>query len=442
MIFLKADTNVEVLIGPAVAVGDGFTPVTTLSLSTADEAEIIKYGGATALTVTSISANTMSAITGADGYYTLDLTTGNVDTEGFLVVVINDDSLILPLRHEFMVVNANVYDSLFAAAATDYLQVDTFQLAGTTQDATDLADFAAAGYDPATNKVQGVVLVDTTTANTDMRGTDSAALASVATEARLAELDAANLPADVDTLLGRITSTLFTGITSLAEWIGLLAGKQTGNATARTEIRATGAGAGTYDETTDSNEAIRDTAPLGTAMRGTDSAALASVATEARLAELDPANLPADLDAVLADTADMQPKLGTPATSLAADIAAVETDTADIQTRLPAALVGGKMDSDMTAISGDTAAADNLEALGEGVVPAQVNDAAATTTSFIADGFTEATDDHYIGRLITFRTGALAGQQTDITDYVGSTQTFTVTALTEAPADNDFFVIH
>lgn len=36
----------------------------------------------------------------------------------------------------------------------------------------------------------------------------------------------------------------------------------------------------------------------GAAMRGTDSAALASVATEARLAELDPLNIPADLDTV------------------------------------------------------------------------------------------------------------------------------------------------
>ena len=33
-----------------------------------------------------------------------------------------------------------------------------------------------------------------------MRGTDAAALASVATEGRLAELDAANMPADVDAL--------------------------------------------------------------------------------------------------------------------------------------------------------------------------------------------------------------------------------------------------
>ena len=39
-----------------------------------------------------------------------------------------------------------------------------------------------------------------------------------------------------------------------------------------------------------------------TAMRGTDSAALASVCTEARLAELAAANLPSDIDAILADT--------------------------------------------------------------------------------------------------------------------------------------------
>ena len=67
-----------------------------------------------------------------------------------------------------------------------------------------------------------------------------------------------NDPPGVTTLLARITSTIFTGITSLKEWLGLISGKQTGNATARTEIRSTGAGSGTYDETTDSQEATRD----------------------------------------------------------------------------------------------------------------------------------------------------------------------------------------
>ena len=131
MQYLRADTNTEVLIGVVVAVGDGFTPVTTLDPSTADEAELIKYGGSTPLTTTSISASTMTAITGADGYYTLDLSTGNTDTEGFLTVLFNDDSLCLPVRHDFQVLNANVYDSLFAAAATDYLDTNIVQAAGT-----------------------------------------------------------------------------------------------------------------------------------------------------------------------------------------------------------------------------------------------------------------------------------------------------------------------
>ena len=58
----------------------------------------------------------------------------------------------------------------------------------------------------------------------------------------------------------------------------------------------------TFDRTTDSLEAIRNVEPHGTAMRGTDSAALATVCTEARLSELDAANLPSDIDSILLDT--------------------------------------------------------------------------------------------------------------------------------------------
>lgn len=86
--------------------------------------------------------------------------------------------------------------------------------------------------------VDNVTTVATTTTNSDMRGTNSALLAST-------------------------FSTMFAGITVLAQWLGLIAGKQTGNATARTEIRATGAGSGAYDETTDSQEAIRDRGDVG-----------------------------------------------------------------------------------------------------------------------------------------------------------------------------------
>lgn len=129
--YLKADTESIVTVGPVVAVGDGFTPVTTLALSTADEAELIKHG---ATTTTDISALTMAAITGADGYYALTLTAAVLDTEGRLTVLINDDSLCLPVKAAFMVVNANVYDSLFAAATTDYLQTDIIQVGGVAED--------------------------------------------------------------------------------------------------------------------------------------------------------------------------------------------------------------------------------------------------------------------------------------------------------------------
>lgn len=55
---------------------------------------------------------------------------------------------------------------------------NAIQLGSSAQSATDLKDFADTGYDPSAHKVAGVVLVDTTTTNTDMRGTDSAATAS------------------------------------------------------------------------------------------------------------------------------------------------------------------------------------------------------------------------------------------------------------------------
>lgn len=75
---------------------------------------------------------------------------------------------------------------------------------------------AASYFDPGADTVANVTLVDTTTTNTDVRGTDNAALASICTEARLAELAAANIPADVDTLLTRLSAA---NAQALVDWI-------------------------------------------------------------------------------------------------------------------------------------------------------------------------------------------------------------------------------
>ncbi len=75
--------------------------------------------------------------------------------------------------------------------------------------------------------------------------------------------DVAAVKSDTATLTGRITATLFTGITSLAQWLGAMAGKQTPDSTAQTQIRATGAGSGTFTSSTDSLEAVRDNMSVG-----------------------------------------------------------------------------------------------------------------------------------------------------------------------------------
>ena len=129
---------------------------------------------------------------------------------------------------------------------------------------------------------------------TAMRGTDSAALASVATEARLAELDAANMPADIaaiPTTAMRGTDSAYTGTPPTAAAIA----DQVWD-----ELQSAHVTVGSFGIIASEIAAIPTTA-----MRGTDSAALASVATEARLAELDAANLPADVDSILLDTAEI-----------------------------------------------------------------------------------------------------------------------------------------
>lgn len=59
----------------------------------------------------------------------------------------------------------------------------------------------------------------------------------------------------------------------------------------------------------------------------------------------------------------------------------VDTEIADIQSRLPAALVGGKMDANVGAISGDSVAADNAESFFDGTGYAGTNNTIPTVTN-------------------------------------------------------------
>lgn len=119
----------------------------------------------------------------------------------------------------------------------------------------------------------------------------------------------------------------------------------------------------------------------------------------------------------------------------------VETDTADIQTRLPAALVSGRMSSDAVAISGSTAAADQVETTVAQTVAirhAGSVTGSPTTTSFADTAITEGTN-FWKGRVLVFTSGSLAGQATGVTaSAVGS---LTFVALTAAPSVSDTYIL-
>jgi hypothetical protein len=196
MQWLKQSTAATVKVGPFIDSTDGDTAEIGLTISQAD-VRLSKNGGNIAQK-SEVSACTHDEL----GYYDCNLDATDTGTLGRLQVMVHESGA-LPVWHEYMVLPANVYDSL--VAGSDLLQADATQISG---DGT-AADNAEAFFDN-TGFVASNSTIGTTTTNTDMRGTDSAALAATAltnaiwTDARagyLDELGAANIPADLDAVL-------------------------------------------------------------------------------------------------------------------------------------------------------------------------------------------------------------------------------------------------
>lgn len=163
MQYVRVDTATEVPIGPAVAVGNGFTPVTTLSIAGADEAHLIKHGATGAIAL----SGTLGALSGADGYYTLDLTAGEVNTEGRLRILINDDSLILPIKEDFMVMNQNAFDAFVAVAGTALLSCNVKEINDNVTAAIRLALSASAIAQGTCEGTPSTTVIQTDLAETD-----------------------------------------------------------------------------------------------------------------------------------------------------------------------------------------------------------------------------------------------------------------------------------
>jgi hypothetical protein len=156
--YLKQSTTATLMLGPFVDEDDGKTAETALTIAQAD-VRLSKNGGNMAQKTEATSC-THDEI----GIYSCPIDATDTGTLGLLDVMVHESGA-LPVHQTYQVVTANWWDTM---CSTDTLQADLTQMGGVAQSATDLKDFADAGYDPATNKVQGVVLVDTTTTNTDL----------------------------------------------------------------------------------------------------------------------------------------------------------------------------------------------------------------------------------------------------------------------------------
>lgn len=120
-----------------------------------------------------------------NGMYTLEIPaaggTINNDTEGYGWFT-GFCTGVLPWRGPIIGFRAAALNDALIDGG-DVLDVNLSEIGGVAQSATDLKDFADAGYDPATNKVQGVVLTDTTTDVTNQVTADVTAVSGDSTAA-------------------------------------------------------------------------------------------------------------------------------------------------------------------------------------------------------------------------------------------------------------------
>jgi hypothetical protein len=101
---------------------------------------------------------------------------------------------------------------------------------------------------------------------------------------------------------------------------------------------------------------------------------------------------------------------------------------------------GDYLQVDLLQINSVTNAATRLGLSANQIIPATAITGTLSSSQFTTD-LTEATDNHYNGRVVIWTSGVLAGQAALITGYTGSNKLVTVSGMTEAPSNTDAFVI-
>lgn len=138
---LRENTATRVTVGPFIDVGDGYTPELALTATNEHLTFVVDDAGVPTLVLDAVAtvagANDLVHITNDNaGYYDLELTAAQTNYTGRAVLSINYLTDHLPVFHEFQIVSANVYDSLYTDG--DLLQADATQISGSTNAADRL----------------------------------------------------------------------------------------------------------------------------------------------------------------------------------------------------------------------------------------------------------------------------------------------------------------
>jgi hypothetical protein len=136
--WLKQSTPTTVKIGPFVDVLDGDTAESGLTIQKAD-VRLSKNGGDYAAANADQGASDAGAPHDELGEYDISLNGTDTNTPGLLKISIKESGA-LRVWKEFMVVPANVHDSLVGQHATDKLQTDVVQMSDSSAPVAQLAE--------------------------------------------------------------------------------------------------------------------------------------------------------------------------------------------------------------------------------------------------------------------------------------------------------------
>jgi hypothetical protein len=360
--FLKQSTATEVGMGPFLDETDGKTAETALTLTQPD-IRLKKEGGAWA------QKNAAQTLTHEEnGWYEVALDTTDTNTLGTLIVAIHESGA-LPVWREFVVLAANVYDSLIGAS--DNLQVDVSQFGNAA------GTFASGRPEVNTSHIAGSA-VSTSSAQIGVNVVNAGATAWGS-----GAITAASIAADAITA-AKVADGTIDAATFAAGAINAAAIATDAITAAKIAADAIGASELAADAATEIATAVAapTAATVAAAVWDLDATAHQTQGTFGQ-AIGDP----------VADTNTLYKAVVTDATgaNVAVDVVANQADLANIKTRLPTSLVSGRIDASVGAMASGvvTAAAVatdaiDADAMADGAITAATFAAGAIDATAIA----------------------------------------------------------